>query len=572
MGRFDGVVPAGICVGIGVALVWLAGGRAGVVEAKDRTAMRAMGQSGLGKSAPTIQAYSRETVVDVTVTDKDGKPVRGLQQSDFTVMEDGKPEAIRSFKEFGSVEAVDTAGAAPRLPPNVHTNLEPPAASGATNILLLDFVNTAPDCIAGCAKNSGAIELYHALYMQHQAKQEAIKYLHEMPVGTRVTIIAMRPPASLRVLQGISSDPELLSAAVKTLDPVVDPIPKVMKIAMTLEALNQVAAVAAEIKGRKNLVWPTYGLAQMTEPLVCLCDTTPFKLAFNNLTAAQVTVYPVGVRGVYAYPASIIDRSTELASLESMAEAGGGVALYNSNDLESEMAEAVAHGSDFYTITYVPPGTQFDGRHHTIHVKVNPQATPQGVHLTYRDSYYAEDPAKMRPPPGLTLIAPPESKAGDMRVAMSRSIPPSTQMLFDVKLTAASEPPGPNDAAVMGVLTTKLKGKPLTRYDLLFALPAKQIAFVSTVNGTYSGAIEFDIVAYDALGNLVTSRSQTLNLPLTVDEYADFVQRPFQFFQQLDLPPGQFFVRAGILDRTSNKVGTMEFPLTVGKEPVMAGK
>ena len=32
----------------------------------------------------------------------------------------------------------------PKLPPNVYTNLQPPPASSAVNILLLDFVNTSP--------------------------------------------------------------------------------------------------------------------------------------------------------------------------------------------------------------------------------------------------------------------------------------------------------------------------------------------------------------------------------------------------------------------------------------------
>ena len=39
----------------------------------------------------TLQMYSRLTVVDVTATDRDGQPVYGLQQSDFTILEDGKP-------------------------------------------------------------------------------------------------------------------------------------------------------------------------------------------------------------------------------------------------------------------------------------------------------------------------------------------------------------------------------------------------------------------------------------------------------------------------------------------------
>jgi hypothetical protein len=54
-------------------------------------------------------------------------------------------------------------------------------------------------------------------------------------------------------------------------------------------------------------------------------------------------------------------------------------------------------------------------------------------------------------------------------------------------------------------------------------------------------------------------------MPLTPDEYAEFIKTPFQFSQQLDLPPGSATLRVGILDSTSNKVGTLELQITVPK-------
>jgi hypothetical protein len=103
--------------------------------------------------APTLKVYSRETVVDVTVADATGNPVHGLTQSDFTVKEDNKPQPIRSFEEFGA----GTVQPPPKLPPNVYTNLQPPAASGATNILWLDFTNAAPVLAQQCCSGSGFV-------------------------------------------------------------------------------------------------------------------------------------------------------------------------------------------------------------------------------------------------------------------------------------------------------------------------------------------------------------------------------------------------------------------------------
>jgi hypothetical protein len=51
------------------------------------------------------------------------------------------------------------------------------------------------------------------------------------------------------------------------------------------------------------------------------------------------------------------------------------------------------------------------------------------------------------------------------------------------------------------------------------------------------------------------------------------VEQPLQFAQQIDLPVGQMYVRVGVLDKVSNKVGTVEIPLSVAKgSGVVAGR
>jgi len=62
-------------------------------------------------------------VVDVTVKDKSGKPIEGLTEKDFTIAEDGKPQAIKFFK-FQRLE--EDMIAAPSISPR------PPAAPAST--------------------------------------------------------------------------------------------------------------------------------------------------------------------------------------------------------------------------------------------------------------------------------------------------------------------------------------------------------------------------------------------------------------------------------------------------------
>jgi VWFA-related protein len=51
------------------------------------------------RGQPTFRSGVDLVDVDIVVVDKDGAPVRGLKQSDFTVMDRGKPQTIATFQE-----------------------------------------------------------------------------------------------------------------------------------------------------------------------------------------------------------------------------------------------------------------------------------------------------------------------------------------------------------------------------------------------------------------------------------------------------------------------------------------
>jgi VWFA-related protein len=569
-----------------------------IAHAEDRATLAFARQQG-PSAAPTIQVYSRETIVDVTVTDKDGRPVHGLSKDDFTVKEDGKEQPIKSFAEFGTPSA--PAQAPPKLPPNVYTNLQPKAASGATNLLWLDFTNAAPVIALGCCERpypptAGAQSLARSMERQRRVQQYAMQYLQNMPIGTRVAVLGTSDPGKLRVLQGLTSDPALLSAAVATMKydtdakvwiyspPIPDPMDKTLESwcsqqavrnRMTLEALDQIATDAAAIKGRKNLLWFTTGIPSLTDPGYtpvrlsperCLPDySADLKKAYGLLAAAQVTVFPIWVRGVPAAADPLFESwPDEKLAMEAVAEATGGKAYYNSNDLADLTAKAMHDGSDYYTLSYVPPGSEYDGRHHSIKVV----ADKPGLKLTYRDEYYAEDPRTMARTPGLTLAEVPDSAASvDMRAEMGRAMPTSQGLLFDVQVEPSNEAAKAGDPAVFGVLNVKLKGKPLTRYGFTYAFPGREIALKPAADGKQHGSLEFDLAAYDGDGNVVTSLRQAIDLNLTEEQAAQLAHSPFRYFQQLDLPAGALFVRVGVLDRTGNKVGTLELPVTVAKTP-----
>jgi VWFA-related protein len=67
----------------------------------------------LGKA--TIRSTVDLVEIDVQVTDKNGKPIKGLNQDQFTLTEDGKSQKVSSF-EYNDIEKIETAPATDETP------------------------------------------------------------------------------------------------------------------------------------------------------------------------------------------------------------------------------------------------------------------------------------------------------------------------------------------------------------------------------------------------------------------------------------------------------------------------
>ena len=484
-------------------------------------------------SAPTIQVYSRETIVDVLVTDDKGHPVHGLSRSDFTISEDGNPRPIRSFSEYSK----DAPSPPPRpLLPNTFTNAHTLPAGGPVQVFLLDIMRTSQaDMVI--------------------AKSEIAKYLRSMPAGTQIVVFALSPSRGLLLLQGFTTDGAAAAETLLKLDPewLRNP-PKADPIA----ALNQIAAYVAGVRGRKNLIWVT------PTPLMITRDggyswggptdmTYVHRLMdiYDLFTREQIAVYPFDPRGVPAPGSNGAPRALGRGNLvdEEVAQATGGAAIYNNNDFKSAVAKIVDDTSHFYTLSYIPPRPNDDGHYHTIKIAVDRPC----LHLVYRGGYNDEHPA----PPDAVL------KLHMTQDSMGLGALPATQLVFDLQVTPSPAPAPQAAPAIASRRALPVPGKSRVSYDLIFKLSQTQITFTTTPDGMRTASLEFDLAAYNSDGKLLTIRSQTLKLPLTFEEYQDFIRTPFQFYLSIDLPPGQTTLRAGVFDAVSNNAGTLEIPLTV---------
>ena len=197
---------------------------------------------------------------------------------------------------------------------------------------------------------------------------------------------------------------------------------------------------------------------------------------YDLLGDAQITLYPLD-------PTGVGNINITYLAMEAIAEATGGMAYYERNDLSTLMAKAADSGASYYTLSYIPPSLAYDRRYHAIAIQID----KPGLHLVYRKGYSAEDPLQLARSPETTpgfstsQTKPSASAADPLSPAMDALAPPANQLLFDVRAELATTPPSPAGppGATLGALNPKFSKAPLTRYSFLFAVPASQITFAA---------------------------------------------------------------------------------------------
>ena len=491
-----------------VVVLAMAGGRA---DAADRGDLGAAGQAGQKVNAPTLEVYSRETVVDVIVTDKDGKPVHGLTQADFTVTEDGREQAVRSFAEFADGAGVAAVPPETKQPGATFNNRG--MVSGPVNVILLDGLNVP----AG---------------MLFKARRAMLDYLKAVPersgpggaetraLETPMAVFALTAHG-LERLSGFTTDRDVLAVAVnRWVDWGSVRVEGWTKQWVTVHALEQLGAYVAKVRGRKNLIWFTPAM-----PVMLLRDggygwgsgemTVVHMLmdAYELLSRAEVAVSPVDPSGVSAL------LGARQMLMEQVARQSGGTAYYNSNSLGGMLKKALDSGREFYTLSYVPPRNKDDGHYHTIHVEVS----RPGLKLLYRAGYNAEDPLSAK------AIAPGPGLKDSVEKGKALE---GTELLFDVAVQPSSEAARP--ILVAG------KVQAMARFNVVYSLPADEISPV--VEGKPAGSLRFQVQAFQANGKPVNIVAERVTVPPLLSVHGDPVTTPFRFAQQMDLPEGKLLL------------------------------
>jgi len=370
----------------------------------------------------------------------------------------------------------------------------------------------------------------------------------------------------------------------------------------TLENLQQLAKFLGSFPGRKNLIWfserfPLTFVGMSTAQFDGTDTRTEtrfdddLKKTVDLLTAARVAIYPVDARGarsntfyesqnqvnqlVSAAPQLIgttgeqstqtmnedTERNTDQESMRMLAHDSGGKAFLNTNGLAEVIADVSKSSADFYTITYSPDNKEMDGRFRPIEVRVNGSKYT----LSYRRGYFAQNqdlPGAANSPIAMTDMA---KSTNPLAPVMNFGMPQASQILYKTLIL-----PLPQQQAAVAPPDSTPQEKPVAkgptnRYMVNFAIDLGDVRLKEEADGLHTGELVISMIVYDRYGNPVTNKDHIVALNIKPDAYKIFEKTGIQLRDSVEVPRGQYWLRTGVFDQATHKVGTLEVPLSAVK-------
>lgn len=532
----------------------------------------------------TFKQSVNRVIVDVVVTDSNGKPVRGLAKQDFSVYEDGAPQNILSFDVYSLDSNPSYFAKLPPMPRNTFVNIATAPERGPLYVLLLDLVNTEQDD-------------------QPYARQQLLKFIKGKPEGTRFAAFVLSD--SLHLVQGFTADRDQLYAALDPSHP-RSHVPRIFLLArnygrgdalMMANVFKQIAFYLDGLAGRKNIIWFS---GKFPVDLFPHNDDRPDTReeameALDALTRSESAIYPVDVTGVDpnaprltgavagpgpANRSSVLAQQTATARTSSwdsdtvqdgIAQMTGGRAFYSRNDLKDMLEEATETGSNYYTLTYSPSNLNFNGRMRSIKVEL----ASKGYQLEYRRGYLATAPASPILPERYKPRKQQEETAnlrpiGDSLAAyMQLGAPIARQVYFRAHVRALTPPHLATPAQMANLID-----QPTYFHERQKKRPTKPRPPIKLQ--TY--LIEYQVIGrvpnlevaagvYDDDGRLLNGDVEEATSPshTTSDPPANF--KYFRVQQKIDVPVNSVSLRLGVREAATDRMGTMEIPLPLAPEP-----
>jgi VWFA-related protein len=306
---------------------------------------------------PTTQVANDIIHLEVVVTSRSGPPLSGLQQQDFTVLDNKKKQSISSFKAVRGRDA------------DVHI------------VLVLDDVNTGVEHVAYELSELGK---FLRLDESHLAHPIALAFLTDK---------------GLQVQDSFSTDGNALRASLDQTSLGLHSILRTggiysaqERFEISIKALYELANREAALPGRKFLIWLSPGWPVLSGPGVQEeLDTKQREQIFhdiisfsNLLRSAHITLYSVDPLGAADFNTNAFwwkgyvggvnkpdDANLGNLALQVLAVQSGGMALTGGNDIAGEVQKCVNDAQAYYELSFAPPLDQKPNDLNKVQVRVN---------------------------------------------------------------------------------------------------------------------------------------------------------------------------------------------------------
>ncbi len=321
---------------------------------------------------PPLDA-DRQIMLDVVVTDHSGKPVAGLQQQDFTVLDNKQRQTISSFSAVARTRDADDL-------------LE-------QSVVLVDNINTP----------------FGAIAFQRQQLDRFLRQADgELPLPMSLSILKNKLESQPLTTRDGNTLANLLDSAEIGLRDIRRSqgfFGAVERLQLSLEALYQLVDREAPRPGRKLVIWIGPGWPLLSGPGTNPTRTDQERILTNivrlttALRQARLTLYNVDQPGTteplsrslyYEGFVKGVSSAREAQygnlALQVLAVQSGGRVLNASNDLSSSIAACLSDARVFYTLAFEASAPSHPNQYHSLQVKMN----KRGLTARTRTGYYAQ--------------------------------------------------------------------------------------------------------------------------------------------------------------------------------------
>ena len=365
----------------------------------------------------TFRARTEIVLVNVTVRDKNGNPVRDLKREDFTILEDNKPQQVLSFDLENTDIVLPNAASelpllnSPQPQPKPVTNNSNQNESALKNrrliVMFFDLSSMQPD----------EVERAVAAAVSYTDKQMTPADLVSIvSLGNQLTVnqdFTSDHAQLKKVLQGLSAgsgegfDAGSTGTTEGTADTgqsftADDTEFNIFNTDRRLEALRSVADKLAHVDEKKSLIYFSSGMDRTG-----IENQSQLRAATNAAVRANLAIYTMDIRGLQAvvpggeaqnaslrgtspYSGKSVSSAFDSnfstqETLVTLAGDTGGRAYLDSNDFGKVFTGVQQDTSLYYLLGYHSTNAARDGRYRKITVRLN----RPGVKLDFRRGYYA---------------------------------------------------------------------------------------------------------------------------------------------------------------------------------------